>query len=112
MTIQIPDDLARGLEGIAAAQQKSVEQVALDSLRCLLTERLPLWLFCGRFGSCLIQALRRSMILRPRLPRHDCRCAIRAPSTGGHPSDLSPRHQRNQRFDEGCATNRVLDGRA
>ncbi|MBI2681075.1 MAG: hypothetical protein HYX25_08735 [Candidatus Solibacter usitatus] len=35
MTIQIPDDLARGLEGIAAAQQKSVEQVALDSLRSL-----------------------------------------------------------------------------
>jgi hypothetical protein len=35
MTIQIPDDLARGLEGIAAAQQKSVEQVALDGLRCL-----------------------------------------------------------------------------
>jgi hypothetical protein len=33
MTIQIPDDLARGLEGIAAAQQKSVEQVALESLR-------------------------------------------------------------------------------
>jgi hypothetical protein len=26
-TIPIPDDLARGLEGIAAAQQKSVEQV-------------------------------------------------------------------------------------
>ena len=35
MTIHIPDDLARGLEGIAAAQQKSVEQVALDSLRSL-----------------------------------------------------------------------------
>ena len=35
MTIQIPDDLARDLEGIAAAQQKSVEQVALDSLRSL-----------------------------------------------------------------------------
>jgi predicted transcriptional regulator len=35
MTIQIPDDLARGLEGIAAAQQKSVEQVALDGLRSL-----------------------------------------------------------------------------
>jgi hypothetical protein len=35
MTIQIPDDLARGLEGMAAAQQKSVEQVALDSLRSL-----------------------------------------------------------------------------
>jgi hypothetical protein len=36
MTIHIPDDLARGLEGIAAAQQKSVEQVAIDSLRSLL----------------------------------------------------------------------------
>ena len=35
MTIQIPDDLARGLEGIAAAQKKSVEQVALESLRAL-----------------------------------------------------------------------------
>jgi predicted transcriptional regulator len=35
MTIQIPDDLARGLEGIAAAQQKSVEQVAVDSRRSL-----------------------------------------------------------------------------
>jgi hypothetical protein len=35
VTIQIPDDLARGLEGIAAAQSKSVEQVALESLRSL-----------------------------------------------------------------------------
>ena len=35
MTIHIPDDLARGLEGIAAAQQKSVDQVALDNLRSL-----------------------------------------------------------------------------
>jgi hypothetical protein len=26
MTIHIPDDLARGLEGLAAAQEKSVEQ--------------------------------------------------------------------------------------
>jgi hypothetical protein len=33
--IQIPDDLARGLEGIAAAPQKTVEQVAVDSLRSL-----------------------------------------------------------------------------
>ena len=33
MTIQIPDDLAHGLEGIAATQQKSVEQVALEGLR-------------------------------------------------------------------------------
>lgn len=35
MTIQIPDDLARGLEGIAMAQRKSVEQLALESLRAL-----------------------------------------------------------------------------
>jgi hypothetical protein len=38
MTIQIPDDLARRLEGIAAEQQKSVEQLALESLRSLLEE--------------------------------------------------------------------------
>jgi plasmid stability protein len=35
MTIRIPDDLARSLQGIAAAQQKSVEQLALESLRSL-----------------------------------------------------------------------------
>ena len=37
MTIQIPDDLARGLEGIAAAQQKSVQQLAVERLRSLLS---------------------------------------------------------------------------
>jgi predicted transcriptional regulator len=37
MAIQIPDDLAHGLEGIAAAQHKSVEQVAVESLRSLVT---------------------------------------------------------------------------
>ena len=35
MTIQIPDDLVRGIEGVAAAQRKSVEEVAVDSLRQL-----------------------------------------------------------------------------
>jgi plasmid stability protein len=35
VTIQIPDDLARSLQGVAAAQHKSVEQVALESLRSL-----------------------------------------------------------------------------
>ena len=35
MTIQIPDDVARGLEGVAALQRKSVEQVAVESLRLL-----------------------------------------------------------------------------
>ena len=40
MTIQIPDDLARGLEGIAAAQHKSVEQLAVERLRTLLDSGL------------------------------------------------------------------------
>ena len=35
MTIQVPDDLARDLAMIATAQRKSVEQVALESLRSL-----------------------------------------------------------------------------
>jgi hypothetical protein len=38
MTIQIPDDLARNLEGIAAARHKSVEQLALESLRSLFDD--------------------------------------------------------------------------
>jgi cell division protein FtsL len=33
MTIEIPDDLARGLEEIAVAQHKTVEQVAVERLR-------------------------------------------------------------------------------
>ena len=41
MTIQIPDDLARGLEGIATAQMKTVEQVAVESLRLLFDPRSP-----------------------------------------------------------------------
>jgi hypothetical protein len=36
MTIHIPDDLARGLEGIAAAQKKSVNELALERLRGLV----------------------------------------------------------------------------
>ena len=36
MTIQIPDDVARGLEGVAAAQHKSVEELAVERLRSLL----------------------------------------------------------------------------
>ena len=33
MMIEIPDDLARGLENIAAAQRKSVAQLAVERLR-------------------------------------------------------------------------------
>jgi hypothetical protein len=38
MTIQIPDDLARGLEGIAALQKKSIEQIAVENLRLLFDQ--------------------------------------------------------------------------
>lgn len=41
MTIQIPDDVARGLEGIAAAEHKSVEEVAVERLRCLVDKTSP-----------------------------------------------------------------------
>ena len=39
MTIQIPDDLAHCLVEVAAAQRKSVEQVAVEGLRSFLNRR-------------------------------------------------------------------------
>ena len=39
MTIEIPDDIVRGLQGIAAAQHKTVEQVALERLRSLIDSK-------------------------------------------------------------------------
>jgi hypothetical protein len=36
MTIGIPDDLVRRLEGIALAERKTVEQLALERLRSLV----------------------------------------------------------------------------
>jgi len=38
LTIEMPDDLARNLEGIAAAQRKSVQQLALEQLTSLIPE--------------------------------------------------------------------------
>jgi hypothetical protein len=76
MTIQIPDDLARGLEGIAAAQKKTVEQLALDSLRLLFDE--------ASSPEAVLRAVRRlphpstaavddleAAILAARIPVHD-----------------------------------------
>ncbi len=37
MTIQIPEDVARGLASIAAGRNKTVEQLAVENLRLLLT---------------------------------------------------------------------------
>jgi len=36
LIIEMPDDLARGLAGIAAAQRKSVQQLALEQLNSLV----------------------------------------------------------------------------
>jgi len=38
MTIDIPDDLAHDLAGIAATQNKSVEEVAVERLRSLVAK--------------------------------------------------------------------------
>jgi predicted transcriptional regulator len=36
LTIEVPDELARRLEGIAAAQHKSVQQLAIERLSSLV----------------------------------------------------------------------------
>jgi len=36
LIIEVPDDLVRGLEGIAAAQRKSIQQLALERLTSLV----------------------------------------------------------------------------
>ncbi len=36
LTIEMPDELVRSLEGIAAAQRKSVQQLALEQLSSLI----------------------------------------------------------------------------
>jgi hypothetical protein len=36
LIIEMPDDLARSLEGIAAAQHKTVQQIAVERLRSLV----------------------------------------------------------------------------
>jgi hypothetical protein len=36
LTIEMPDDLVRSLEGIAAAQRKSVQQLAMEQLSSLV----------------------------------------------------------------------------
>jgi predicted transcriptional regulator len=38
LNIEVPDDLARSLEGIAAAQRKSIQQLALERLISLVED--------------------------------------------------------------------------
>jgi hypothetical protein len=40
LIIEVPDDLARSLEGIAAAQNKSIQQLAVERLRSLVESSL------------------------------------------------------------------------
>jgi hypothetical protein len=76
MTIQIPDDLASGLERVATLQHKSIDQLAVDSLRQLLEQE-------GSPGA-ILRAIRglphpsaaavddlEAAILSARLPVHD-----------------------------------------
>jgi hypothetical protein len=51
MTIEIPEHLARSLEGLAAAENKSVEQLALERLQSLIEIALRLKPSCERFGN-------------------------------------------------------------
>jgi hypothetical protein len=39
LTIEMPDDLARSLEGLAATQHKTIQELAVEGLRSLVTER-------------------------------------------------------------------------
>jgi hypothetical protein len=108
MTIQIPDDLARGLEGIATAQRKTVEQVAVESLRLRLRSAVP----SRGLKNYRIPARRQSTILKPRLWPRACRSwnAVRLKSWLA--SDLSAGHKRHQRPHEGRTVRGSLAGRA
>jgi hypothetical protein len=41
LIIEVPDELARSLEGIAATQHKSIQQLALERLSSLVTGSAP-----------------------------------------------------------------------
>ncbi len=43
LTIEMPDDLVRSLEGLAAAQQKTVEELAVEGLRSLVAVSPEPW---------------------------------------------------------------------
>jgi hypothetical protein len=95
MTFQIPDDLARRLEGIAEAEKKSVEQVALERLHSLFDSAMS--------PQAILRALRElphpspsavddldAAIAAARLPVRD-----RDAFEGWSRVDLSARHKRD-----------------
>ena len=64
LIIEVPDDLARSLEGIAAAQNKSIQQLAVERLRALVESSLE-----HRVGSAA--AVLRAMEEPPHLSDSD-----------------------------------------
>src|SRR5262249_11045543 len=94
MTIQVPDDLARDLERIAATQKKTVEQVTLERLRSLFD--------AAKSPEAVLRAVRdlphpsSSAVddLEAAIAADGCHCTSKAPSTGCHEGDLSLAHER------------------
>ena len=64
LIIEVPDDLADSLEGIAAAQNKSIQQLAVERLRSLVESSLE-----HRAGSAA--AVLRAMQAPPHLSDSD-----------------------------------------
>ena len=64
LIIEVPDDLADSLEGIAAAQNKSIQQLAVERLRSLVESSLE-----HRAGSAA--AVLRAMQAAPHLSDSD-----------------------------------------
>ena len=113
LSIEMPDDLARSLEGIAAAQRKSIQQLALERLISFV-EDVPEY----RAGSptAVLRAMQEgphptaadveeldALIAAGRLPIRE-----RDLFFGLIPVHLSSRYERGQRSDAGGLAHGVL----
>jgi hypothetical protein len=105
MAIQIPDDVARGLEALAVVQRKSVEQVAVESLRRAFDH--------ASSPEALLRAV-RGLPHPSAAAVEDLEAAIRFGAFANERSGtirgaaarmIYPGHQRHRRFDEVGATN-------
>lgn len=72
ITINLPEDLARKLEGLAGARQKSIQQVALERLKSITVPGTP-------------QALLDAMRQAPHLSTADVAELEEAIASGGLP---------------------------
>lgn len=78
LTLEIPDEMARILEGMATAQHKTVEELALDRLRSLVDSRDS-----GRPGS--PSAVRNALLGLPRVSVADVEALEDAIASGKLP---------------------------